>query len=148
MKPVLIQYLLLVLCLHGAGCRGELSPGQEFSGKVTVEGEPLRIGTLTLKPLGKEFGPKISIRIQNGKFHVPAEHGPWPGDFQVMIASIPPDLEAMLAGASHEEMLQKAREPSRVISKEFDANSKIQITIKQGEENRGEFDVKWAPKRS
>lgn len=112
-----------------------------------MEGEPLKIGTLTLKPLSREAGPKLAFRIQDGNFQVPAEHGPWPGEFQVRIASIPPELAAMLAGASHEEMAKQAREPHREVSDQFDANSELRMTIQQGEENIGNFDVKWAPEK-
>jgi hypothetical protein len=44
-------------------------------------------------------------------------------------------------------MAKKAREPHREVSDQFDANSELRMIIKTGEENIGNFDVKWVPEK-
>ncbi|HWL10521.1 MAG TPA: hypothetical protein VNQ76_19100 [Planctomicrobium sp.] len=127
------------------GCRSQVEvPGQSVTGTVLVEGEPLSLGLITFRPIDGTRGPKSTARIRNGKFEISAERGPWEGTHQIKISATPPDIAAMESGASHEEVVEKSREPHRLIAKEFDSESQLRFVVKTGEENRCEFQVKWA----
>ena len=138
-----MSVLVMVGCAMLAGCAEPVGPGQPISGQVNVEGKPLRHGTLTLKPLDRDSGPKITIGIRNGQYQLPAERGPWPGEFQVMISATPPELIAMLEGASHEQIIEKAKERDKSIAREFNSASRLRLTIKKGEPNTRDFNIRW-----
>jgi len=139
--------ILGLLVVAGTGCSREELPGQPVSGMVTVEGVPLRMGTITFKPLSDEAGPKVTLAVREGKFQASADKGPWPGEFQVQIAVTPPDVEAFINKASHEEMAKKAAEPYRNIAKRFGTQSTLRYTVKPDSENRCDFEVAWEGSR-
>ncbi len=47
----------------------------EVTGNVTLNGEPLAWGTITLEPLNRAQAPVAGDRISNGKFKIPAQRG-------------------------------------------------------------------------
>lgn len=141
--------VLLFLTPLGYGCGSQVEiPGQHVTGTVLVDGEPLPLGLITFRPVNGTRGPKATSRVRNGKFEILAERGPWVGTHQIRISATPPDIAAMESGASHEEVVEKSREPHRPISKEFDSESKLQYTVKAGKENQCEFHAKWARSRT
>jgi hypothetical protein len=138
--------LLALFCSITTGCQVQQSPlGQSLSGSVVVEGQPLRLGLLTLTPLGSTKGPKIAAGITDGQFDIAADRGPWPGEYQAMITATPPDVEALVTGQGHEVIRQKAAEPYRVIDRAFNTESTLRVTIQSGNENHSDFQVRWAP---
>lgn len=139
--------LLSLVCSVAPGCSQEATPGQAVSGKVVVEGQPLHLGLLTLKPSGATKGPTVTAEIREGQFQIPASRGPWPGEYRALISATPPDVEALLTGAGHDVVRQKAAEPYRVIAKEFNSQTTLRVTVGAGTENRCDFQVRWAPKR-
>ncbi len=73
--------LILVL----AGC-GESTNRLAFSGNVTVAGQPVT-GAIRFSPV--EAGPMAMTGIDNGKYQFTSETGPIPGDYDVVIESLP-----------------------------------------------------------
>ena len=78
-------------CLSGslilaiAGC-GESSDRLAFSGNVTVAGLPVT-GAIRFIPV--ENGPMATTGIDNGRYQFTNVTGPLPGDYSVMIESLP-----------------------------------------------------------
>jgi len=118
--------------------------GPSISGTVLVDGTPLPSGQIVFRPIGETAGPKVSARIRNGSFEIPKEHGIQPGEFQVIVTTLSSDVAAFQEGATHEEIAEAAKVPQRLISKDFNENSKLAYTVQKGRPNRCEFHVKWA----
>jgi hypothetical protein len=74
----------LVLCAV-PGC-GDSSGRVAFSGNVTVSGLPVT-GEIRFSPV--EAGPMATTTIENGEYHFTSENGPLPGDYDVIIESVP-----------------------------------------------------------
>lgn len=50
-------------------------------GQVTVDGEPLQTGSVTLTPTGDTKGPMVTLEIVDARFSVAVEDGPTPGQY-------------------------------------------------------------------
>jgi len=135
--------VLVIAVVLMPGCSQEKSPGQAVSGRVLVEEQPLHAGRVTFNPLNQTSGPKVTAIIRDGTFQFSPQDGPWPGEFQVLIASTPPDIEAFLNHESHESIRQKAQERHPVIAQEFNSKSKLRATVNRDQENAFEFEVRW-----
>ncbi len=84
-------FSLLVILLGGTvavcGCRSAREPGQEVRGTVTLDGKPLSSGSVVLVPAQGTRGPKCYALVQQGRFHIPASRGPFPGTYRVEVYS-------------------------------------------------------------
>ena len=71
-------------CLTLAGCgRGDGLDRREVRGSVTLDGEPIEKGHITLFPLGA--GPVASGTVERGGFWIGESDGPIPGEYRVEI---------------------------------------------------------------
>ncbi len=57
----------------------------KVSGKVTVNGKPLRWGQISLVPVDSKDKPVGFAMISNGNFQIPVERGPFAGEYDVVI---------------------------------------------------------------
>lgn len=71
------------LCLMAAGCGQEGIARRTVSGEVTLDGKPLAEGRVMFSPLGE--GGSAGGPIEGGKFSLPLEQGPTPGEYHVHI---------------------------------------------------------------
>ena len=70
-----------------AGCAGgDGLPREPISGVVTLGGEPLAAGSIQFIPADLTKGTPASGEIQGGKFVIPPERGPVPGEYRVVIS--------------------------------------------------------------
>jgi hypothetical protein len=60
-----------------AGCAA--ADRAEVSGSVTVDGEPVKEGSISFEPAPGNKGPQAGAIIKDGKYHIPAASGPAPG---------------------------------------------------------------------
>lgn len=75
------------LCLFLlAGCGSE-SNRSGLEGTVTLNGQPLAEGSITLRPLPGTHGPTAGGKIANGKFTILPEQGTFSGTFRVEITA-------------------------------------------------------------
>jgi hypothetical protein len=72
-----------LLALLGCGQGGRVS----VEGTVTLDGKPLKEGTVQFTPLAGTNGPTAGANIVDGKFVVPPQGGPFVGKFQVQITA-------------------------------------------------------------
>ncbi len=78
---------MTTLLIAPLGCGTAADPGREpVAGTVTLDGQPLPDGSLTLVPLGA--GPAVGATILDGNFAIPRPDGPIPGSYRVEILSI------------------------------------------------------------
>ncbi|QDU00545.1 hypothetical protein V6x_02200 [Gimesia chilikensis] len=147
LKRLWLILLLSLSCGWHAGCQSEPDSGQSVVGRVFVEGAPLEHGVITLRPLQGTPGPKVVAAVRDGEFQIPAEQGPWPGKFEVLISATPSDVQAVMSGASHEEIRKRASEPPRIIASPKQGATRQHLVVKAGESMECEFHLKWAPVR-
>ena len=77
--------LLAVLGLV-CGCTGTEPKGVAVSGTVTLDGQPVTSGSITLLPTDKESkaGSPGGV-VKDGAFQIPAEAGPTPGKYKAVV---------------------------------------------------------------
>jgi hypothetical protein len=81
----------LALCVAIGGCGGGATddrPRREVSGTVTLDGQPLARGTIQFQPTSPNEGVAAAGEIKEGKFAIPRDQGPVPGDYIVSISSV------------------------------------------------------------
>lgn len=127
--------LLLAIVLL-AGCRPDTGGRAALSGTVTFDGQPVDGGAIALLPTDGG-DTKAGARIDDGKYIIPAERGPRPGNYRVEIRwqkktgrKIPSDDPPNLMD-----------ETRQVIPEQFNAKSKTVREIKPGN-NTLDFDLR------
>ena len=60
----------------------------EVSGSITVDGKPLRWGTITFLPQGGDDLPIAWSMVSGGKFHVPASRGAVVGENRIVVRTL------------------------------------------------------------
>lgn len=74
--------------LVALGCGGPKYPGDKrfpLSGSVSFDGQPVDLGSLTLKPAGGEAKSVSGGVIRDGKFEIPEAKGPNAGTYRAEI---------------------------------------------------------------
>jgi hypothetical protein len=131
-----------VFCLVASGCGDDYGGRQEVSGVITLKGQPLDQGSISFMPLGESANQGMVTQsgavITEGKYHIPAEQGLVPGDYQVSISSAdgltPADPDAPPGPTGN--TVTKDRIPP-----EFNVNSKQKVQVKEGEPNSFDFSI-------
>lgn len=82
----LFSFFVLLTLLWGSGC-GKTDPlnRQAVSGKITLNGEPLKSGTIEFAPV--ENGTSSGATISNGEYSVPQAKGLPAGEYIVRISA-------------------------------------------------------------
>jgi hypothetical protein len=129
-----VQAVALVL-LTVAGC----SDGPQrmpVKGTVSLDGKPLATGNLLMTPLKK--GPVAGCDIKDGRFEMPSERGPGPGEYRVEITAYRPtghkvfDTDLNVAAETLEPIV-----PAR-----YNTASELTATVSAETENEFKFDLK------
>lgn len=69
-----------------AGCSGPSGPPRaEVDGVVMVNGRPLESGQISFVSTAANGGPSSGAEIKTGRFQIPKDKGPFPGEYQVQI---------------------------------------------------------------
>ncbi|WP_145025961.1 hypothetical protein [Caulifigura coniformis] len=113
------------------GCSGGVELNRrEVRGSVTMKGEPLETGTVTLFPLGN--GHVASGRIENGTFLIEQAFGPIPGDYRVEITgqkSTGKMIRVEEPGAEPREVA----ETKSIVPGEYNERSTLALTVGEKE---------------
>jgi hypothetical protein len=80
----------LALSITFAGCgwgdTDEL-PRQALSGTVSLDGQPLALGSIQFRPSSAAEPLPVGAEIKDGTFKIPRDEGPTPGNYRVIINS-------------------------------------------------------------
>ncbi len=122
-----IGYGLLLLLAAGCG-----KPGDGFSrfpveGTVTLDGKPLKSGTITFNATGQ--GASSSGEIAEGAFKLSGDDGLSPGPYRVEIYSIQPTGKKV---PSAEDPGTLVDETTNVVPKQYNASSTLTTEIPAG----------------
>jgi hypothetical protein len=80
--------VLLVTVLAGCGGPADEWPRAAAGGRVTLDGQPLKTGTITFFPAGATRGPAAGAEIVDGEYAIPAAEGPVVGMNRIEIRSV------------------------------------------------------------
>jgi hypothetical protein len=130
----------LALGLSLAGCgRGDNLPRQALSGTVTLDGQPLALGVIQFQPSSPAEPLPAGAEIKDGKFRIPREDGPTPGNYRVFINSSGPKRELTKAESSGEKMPGLAPE---LIPEQYNTKSNLTAKVEADKDNTFEFALK------
>ncbi len=79
-SSLLLAAFFCFICVAGCQNSDELHR-VSVEGEVTVDGNPLQAGSVTLTPTGDTKGPMVTLEIVDGRFSLAAEDGPAPGQY-------------------------------------------------------------------
>ncbi len=106
------SWSLLIALVAILGCNGSDSGRASISGKVTFDGEPVKMGQISFEPQGQG---RIGIaQIIDGAYQMPPQQGPTPGKYTVRItadrptgkpAQTPPPATGRPTGESYEQYI-------------------------------------------
>ena len=136
--------LLLFAFLVLSGC-GKAKPQRlAVSGRVTVDGQPLEIGSILFQPEGR--GPKSGGMIQGGVFSIAASTGPQAGEYVVGIQApkLSPGTVLPTEESARFEVLTRNEErlPAR-----YNARSTLRASVTESGPNIFDFDLQTTPER-
>ncbi|QDU05502.1 hypothetical protein V6x_52390 [Gimesia chilikensis] len=106
----------------------------QVQGMVTFNGTPVDHGVITFIPAGK--GASAGAKIESGKFSIPQESGPSPGEYRVEIDSSVPTGKQIL-DTDGETMVD---EYTNGIPPRFNRETELKVTLKRGN-NQHLFDL-------
>ncbi|MEM7313333.1 MAG: hypothetical protein AAF497_09300 [Planctomycetota bacterium] len=127
----LLTFILMLVC----GCGGPTDGRVGISGNVTLDGNPLESGDISLTPLGP--GPTTAGRIENGEFKIPAEKGPKPGKYRVSIESFVEEA-AKNTGGPDEFQGTSARQ---ILPDKYNSASTLEMDVKEGRNDPFTFNL-------
>ncbi len=102
---------------------------QRFEGTVTFDGRPIEKGYIRLIPQQGTPGPTAGANIENGRFAIAAEDGPFAGTFRVEITAI----RAGKRKAFDPETNQMTAVPQQYIPAKYNLQSELTATIVDGQ---------------
>jgi hypothetical protein len=131
--------LVLALSLALAGCGGAEDdlPREAVSGRVTLDGVPLKRATIHFDPEGQGSAHPVAVGgvVIDGSYSIPKAQGPTPGPYRV---SIFPSSEAAGAGPVDEEPPRKRLKKPQVPTS-YNSKSPLKAEVKPGGSNTFEF---------
>ena len=68
-----------------AGCYTPVPPGVALSGRVTYQGKPVREAAIFFTPDIAKEGKGGQGLVRNGRYSIPSEEGPSPGELYVIL---------------------------------------------------------------
>lgn len=136
-RSALVLGLGAVLAPALAGCGGAEDDGRvAVSGVVTLDGQPLDDGHVTLRPLG--HGPAVSGSVRGGEFHLSPSEGPAVGPHVVEVVAIRPTGRTI---ESPDFYGSKVEETANIIPPRYNIQSDLRIEPTPEGENAFRFEL-------
>lgn len=125
--------LLAAVALGLSGCGATPT---NVAGKVTVNGQPMAVGTIAFVPTAPP-AVKVGGQIRDGAYDIPAARGIAPGAYRVEIRWDKPTGKKIKSQESGEEQPEYAEG----LPPKFHAQSELTAELKRGP-NQVDFDLK------
>jgi hypothetical protein len=130
--------LLLVLSIAvGCGQRSQGPTRASVSGNVTLDGKPLKQGTILFTPTEGVRGMTAGGPIENGRYHLDADKGPTLGMNRVMVQASKPSTQKIPNPAVKGEWIFTTIE---AVDERYNSETTLKIEIKPGD-NSADFNV-------
>ncbi len=136
---------LLALAALAIGCGKNDGPLRATaSGKVSLDGAPLRSGVVRFVPSGNTQGPVAAATVKDGAFQLPQEEGPVAGTHRIEIEMIDhwgfaPDDEA--AFVRYFESQPRRQAPPNPIPEIYNRHSTLTAEVKPDQLNDFDFQL-------
>jgi hypothetical protein len=128
---------LAIALMLAPGCGGESGPPRlPVSGRVTLDGQPLSTGAVTLIPTGD--GPAVGGTIRGGAFAVGRSEGPSPGTYKVEITSVRPTGRRV---TSPDDPTARIEEERDIIPVRYNAETRLEAEVKPDGPNAFQFEL-------
>lgn len=121
-----------------SGC-GDAIQRVGVSGQVTLDGQPLEQGSITLLPL--QGGPSAGGKIVDGSFEIDKQAGPSPGDYRVEIVSYQSTGRTIPDPDVPGEMIEETRQ---MLPARYNHSSELEASVRGDEENEFRFELNSA----
>lgn len=140
---MIVRHVVMLCALAAAsvfqfGCADATGGRSEITGKVTLEGKPLKEGDITFLPLEKQ-DTQSGAGIKNGEYLVPRANGLKPGKYRVQITAgdgkTPANEEAGGPGGSTNIVSVD------LIPAEWNTDSDQTVVVKPGSANKFDFTI-------
>jgi hypothetical protein len=132
--------VLAMASLPMAGCGASAGDGlarEAVSGKVTLDGQPLKKGNIQFMPSGPDQSTTGSAPIQDGAYSIPQAEGLVAGAYAVRIYS------GVGAAATVDELPgEPAPPPKEPIPAVYNAKTTLSAEVVKGKEYTFSFDLK------
>ncbi len=138
MRTVRLSSSLLLLAL-AAGCSDQYAGRVAVSGKITLQGQPLKAGTISFVPLEKQ-DTQSGAPVENGDYSVPRPKGLKPGKYLIQITSgdgKTPVNEDDAAGPGGSTNIVSVD----LIPEDWNVKSTRQVDVKADGANKFDFDI-------
>lgn len=127
-----------LICLSIVGC-GPKSDLLSVSGAVSVNGNPVKSGSIRFTSVGTEKVASTGAMISEGEFEIPQAKGLPPGTYHIVISAADKDApKIMLRDASGRPQMEVAPD---LIPEEYNVKSEVTIDVSVEGENHFVFDI-------
>ncbi len=138
MRPPLAWHVgpwWIVSCVALGGCGGAADslPRQAVSGAVTLDGRPLARGSIQFQPASQN-GVAAGAEIKDGKYAIPRDQGPIPGEYKVIISSASATAPTPTGPPG-----QSPPPPPDLIPARYNAESTLTATVEADKPNTFDF---------
>jgi hypothetical protein len=128
----MILFALLMTSVSGCSDGPQRLP---VSGTVRLDGQPLVSGSLLMTPL--KSGPVAGCDIKDGRFEMPLERGPGPGEYRVEITAYRPTGKKIYD--SDFNVSTETLEP--IVPARYNTATELTATVSTETENKFKFDL-------
>ncbi len=133
---------LMAVVLWGCGAGDELKR-ERASGDVTLDGSPLRDGTILFEPMSPGVGTAVGGIIRRGHFEIDRARGPVAGEYRVRIYA----RSDVQAPAREGSSSNKPRPLVELIPEIYNVRSKLRTRIVADGRNSLVYDLSTAEGR-
>jgi hypothetical protein len=131
--------MIVMIVLAGCGVSDGLTR-EPVSGEVTLDGLPLRDGTILLEPLSPGVGTAVGGTIRRGHFEIDRSRGPVAGDYRARIYARS-DIQAPARPGSS---VHKPRPLVELIPEIYNVHSTLRSQVVRDNVNVIRFDLRTA----
>lgn len=137
-----VIFLCLVVVFPLAGCRKQQNPDgrQDVTGKITLNGKPLKNGTINFSDKSPENAGGAGGLISQGSFTLTGEYGIKPGTYSVKIYAAR-DYDRATGEVATDQTPMGNLVPIDIIPAEFNKKSQMTFTVEEGKKNVFNLDI-------
>ena len=137
LKNFIIGMSVVILASCGCGDSNNPLGRLPISGEVLLHGKPLDRGTIEFAPKDKKLPVSTGALIVDGSFEIPTSKGLPPGTYTVRIYA----TKEISTGEKLKFPEEAGPAPKERIPKEYNKESELEMTVKQGESNCKDFNI-------
>lgn len=134
-----LRSVVATLFICTLGCSRNAPDRASIHGFITVNGQPLELGSIMFVPSGTTRGPTSGGSIRNGMYSISQVHGPVVGDMNVRF-SAPKLNPGVPAPTGNNEIFRLMTQSEEMLPSHYNSKSTIHYTTKPGD-NEFNYDI-------